>query len=47
MIRNDGAAGIDHRSCEQLEKELGSEEALLWGGAMGRSVHLITLRPAQ
>ena len=29
VIRNDGAAGIDHRSCEQLENELGAEVALL------------------
>ena len=29
VIRNDGAAGIDHRSCEQLEKELSTEVELL------------------
>jgi RNA-directed DNA polymerase len=29
VIRNDGAPGVDHRSCEQLEQELGSEVALL------------------
>ena len=29
VIRNDGAAGIDHRSCEQLEKELSREVELL------------------
>lgn len=29
VIRNDGAAGIDHRSCEQLEKELTAEVELL------------------
>ena len=25
VIRNDGAPGVDHRSCEQLERELSSE----------------------
>ena len=29
VIRNDGAPGVDHRSCEQLEKELQSEVRLL------------------
>ncbi|MCW5557865.1 MAG: group II intron reverse transcriptase/maturase [Verrucomicrobiae bacterium] len=29
VIRNDGAPGVDHRSCEQLEKELDSEVELL------------------
>lgn len=32
VIRNDGAAGIDHRSCEQLEKELSREVELLSRG---------------
>ena len=29
VIRNDGAAGVDHRSCEQLAKELEAEVELL------------------
>ena len=29
VIRNDGAPGVDHRSCEQLEEELSSEVSLL------------------
>lgn len=29
VIRNDGAAGVDHRSCEQLEKEMSVEVSLL------------------
>jgi RNA-directed DNA polymerase len=29
VIRNDGAPGVDHRTCEQLEKELSSEVSLL------------------
>jgi len=29
VIRNEGAPGVDHRSCERLEKELHSEVALL------------------
>lgn len=29
VIRNDGAAGVDHRNCEQLEKELTEEVDLL------------------
>lgn len=29
VIRNDGAPGIDHRSCQQLEEELSSEVSLL------------------
>ena len=32
VIRNEGAQGVDHRSCEQLEKELHSEVALLERG---------------
>lgn len=29
VIRNDGAPGVDHRSCEQLEREMSSEVELL------------------
>ena len=29
VIRNEGAPGVDHRSCEQLERELSSEVDLL------------------
>lgn len=29
VIRNEGAPGVDHRSCEQLEEELSSEVSLL------------------
>lgn len=40
VIRNDGAPGVDHRSCEQLEEELGAEVEL-----MGRRLREGTYRP--
>ena len=40
VIRNDGAPGVDHRSCEQLEDELGVEVEL-----MGRRLREGTYRP--
>ena len=40
VIRNEGAPGIDHRTTEQLEEELGSEVALL-----GRQLRENTYRP--
>jgi RNA-directed DNA polymerase len=40
VIRNEGAPGIDHRTTEQLEEELGTEVALL-----GRQLRENTYRP--
>jgi RNA-directed DNA polymerase len=40
VIRNEGAPGIDHRTTEQLEEELGSEVALL-----GRQLRENTYQP--
>jgi RNA-directed DNA polymerase len=40
VIRNDGAPGVDHRTCEQLEEELSSEVSLL-----GRRLRAGTLKP--